>query len=59
MTNYKIQFSVLFFKIVHHQYESVILTLVASSEASTGMMISLTESMQPLLADVSAVISEL
>ena len=46
-------------KVVHHQHEAVILTLVAGSEASTGLMISLTETMQPFLADVSAVISEL
>ena len=46
-------------QVVHHQHEAVILTLVAGSEASTGLMISLTETMQPFLADVSAVISEL
>ena len=45
-------------KVVHHQHEAVILTLVAGSEASTGLMISMTETMQPFLADVSAVISD-
>ena len=45
-------------QVVHHQHEAVILTLVAGSEASTGLMISMTETMRPFLADVSAVISD-
>ena len=48
----------LMMKVVHHQHEAVILTLVAGSEASTGLMISMTETMRPFLADVSAVISD-
>ena len=51
-------FQNLLIKVVHHQHEAVILTLVAGSEASTGLMISMTETMRPFLADVSAVISD-
>jgi len=46
------------YQVIHHQHQSVVMTLIGKVEASTGLLMNMTETLQPFLSDISAVISD-
>jgi len=45
-------------QVIHSIHMSVIITMVATSEANTGYLTSLVDSMRPFLADISNAVTE-